>query len=295
MINYLSRDVMRLQPWEGYFSLRKKEFEILSHFFNIPKVSLALDIGCGCGLTSLILASFADRVIASDLFKPDLTTDTKGIKKAAQLINNLKIKNIHLVSSFANKLPFKSGKIDLIFSQYVLEHVPLHLRKEAVKEMKRVLSKDGVIITIVPNFLDRIYNYPYYYFDLFSRLLALLREKVKTRAGSKMPSLTAASDDNKIHESETINKKISRLLLPPLHGNYSSHLHEITKQFPFVWERLFKENSLNIIKTFTIKHTPLATKFSIRLYEKSTWITKILGDVAPFKYLGDCYCIIAKK
>ena len=127
------------------------------------------------------------------------------------------------------------------------------------------------------------------------RLLVFFKETLVNKINCKEYKSGFKKESAINYRNEPLARKFCRLFLPPIHGNYCSHLYEITKQFPFVWERLFRENGLKIVKTFTIKHSPLATKFAISLYEKTAGITKVIGSVSPFKYLGDCYCIIAQK
>lgn len=295
IFDYALKNLESYQPWENYYRLRRKELQMVLHFFDIPKVRVMLELGCGIAFTSSLLSPYADTIIAADLPEPDIVTNARGMNEAIRLTNALKVKNIRLLSSSADNIPVKSGKADLVFSQYMLEHIPLHLRSEALKEMKRVLSDEGIIIALVPNFLDRIYNYPYHYVDLFVRLLVLFKETLLNKIDSERYKSGFKKWKEEKCKNESLVRKFRRLMFPRMHGNYQKHLDEITKQFPFVWERLFRENGLKIVKTFTIKHSPLATKSAISLYEKTAWLTKIIGGVSPFKYLGDSYCIIARK
>ncbi len=51
----------------------------------------------------------------------------------------------------ATKLPFKNEEFEEVFSRFFLEHLPRTRAKLALKEMFRVLKKEGRLEIIVPN------------------------------------------------------------------------------------------------------------------------------------------------
>lgn len=93
-----------------------------------------LDVGCGTGGNINFLSQFGK---------------VYGIDSSPLAINYCKkhgYKNTKL--SDAVKLPFKEKQFDLIFLLDVLEHIKDH--KKAIKEAKRVLKDDGLIVVTAP-------------------------------------------------------------------------------------------------------------------------------------------------
>lgn len=100
-----------------------------------------LDIGCGAGGTSLVLAEQGAHVSAIDFNGARVHNFKKII-----LQNNLDIKIEH---GKAQALNFKAGQFDCVILQDVIEH--LNKPEIAVKEITRVLKKGGVIYLSTPN------------------------------------------------------------------------------------------------------------------------------------------------
>lgn len=55
------------------------------------------------------------------------------------------------VKAFADKLPYKDGEIDSIFSSHLLEHLGKFEVVPTLKEWHRVLKKDGTLTIRVPD------------------------------------------------------------------------------------------------------------------------------------------------
>lgn len=116
---------------------RAFECEILSkQNFSRP----ILDIGCGDGIFAKIL--FDEKI---DTGLDPLAHELESAKKY-DLYNEL-------IEAFANKIPVQNETFKTIFSNSVLEHIPD--LEPVLKEINRVLSKDGnFLITIPTNYFD---------------------------------------------------------------------------------------------------------------------------------------------
>ena len=107
-----------------------------------------LDIGCGDGYYLHLLKNLGLKL---DLTGTDY--DEAGLKKAR---NNLG-KNIPLKQgNLMRKLPFKTNTFDKAVMSEVAEHLPDDVK--GLKEVRRVLKKDGVLVLTVPN-----HNYPFFW------------------------------------------------------------------------------------------------------------------------------------
>lgn len=95
-----------------------------------------LDLGCGDGEDSLEIAKYAKKVTGVDI---TVNPNWKRVKK----------KNLQFKISKAEKLPFKDKSFDGLFLKDVIHHV--NDIKKTLKEIKRVTTKDALIILIEGN------------------------------------------------------------------------------------------------------------------------------------------------
>lgn len=100
-----------------------------------------LDVGCGFGEFAGV---FADSVIevGIDISPTDLLRAAQGKKYK------------HLYIDDARKLSFPKNSFQTAISVSVLEHIPR--AKEAIKEIYRVLKRNGLFIATIPT--DELYN-----------------------------------------------------------------------------------------------------------------------------------------
>lgn len=69
-----------------------------------------------------------------------------------------RVKNIHILQADFRDLPFKSESFDIIIDLSTLDHIPESQVKNVIREYKRVLKKNGVLVLIFwyKSFLVRI-------------------------------------------------------------------------------------------------------------------------------------------
>lgn len=96
-----------------------------------------LEIGCGMGYFCKEAVKKGAKVTGVDVGKSLLNISKKKIKKARFLQAN------------ASKLPFKNSTYDIVLCTEVIEHVDD--QTNALKEMLRVVKKDGLIVITTPN------------------------------------------------------------------------------------------------------------------------------------------------
>jgi len=100
-----------------------------------------LDIACGEGFGSKLIAKKANLVVGADL--------DKKVVEYAQKTNSAK--NIVYINCDANNTPFASNSFDCILSMETLEHVNPNM---FLKEMKRILTINGRIVISTPQNRD---------------------------------------------------------------------------------------------------------------------------------------------
>ena len=138
---------------------------------NFVKNKIVLDVACGEGYGSNILAQTAKKVIGVDI-------DDETIKYARSKYSS---SNISFVCSDVEKLPFEDNFFDVIVSYETIEHIDEIKQKEFLNEIDRVLKCDGLLIMSTPNkevYTDLVnsnnkYHIKEFYFDEFKNFLNL--------------------------------------------------------------------------------------------------------------------------
>ncbi len=123
--------------WRYYPVYFFKMKYIDSFLKNIPKTAKILDMGCGEGH---LVEKY--RESGYDIIGLDLNYSSEYVKKGD-------IRNT----------PFSDGDFDVILCLDVLEHLNFMDQVPAVKEMHRILKKDGIALLALPNlahFISRI-------------------------------------------------------------------------------------------------------------------------------------------
>lgn len=123
----------RYKGLESFFH-KLREWEIKRVIEKFGKGDSYLDAGCGTGL---ILRNLPKGSIGIDI-------NPKNIKKAKIHAPFAKI-----VEADIEKLPFSNNSFSTIICTEVIEHQPNP--SQAIKELKRVLKKDGILIGSVPS------------------------------------------------------------------------------------------------------------------------------------------------
>jgi len=131
-------------------SMRKNPLQWFYHTIRMrvvagqiePVKGKVLDIGCADGVfTKVILDNtHAKEVIGIDVLKPSIKWANKHWTKEKQM--KFQVGNAH-------KLKFSAMQFDAVFAFEVMEHVSDPVA--VLKEMKRVLKKNGYIMILVPS------------------------------------------------------------------------------------------------------------------------------------------------
>ena len=85
----------------------------------------------------------------------------KGVEKYDSLDIERRVEGVTYVGSALDMHMIGDGQYDTVICSTVLEHVPRPF--QAVKEMRRVLKKDGIILLSVPH-MSRLHEIPHDYF-----------------------------------------------------------------------------------------------------------------------------------
>ncbi len=124
----------------------------LKKYFHNLKGKMLLEIGPGKGHDVIQFAQSGAMVTAIDISKNSLESSKELAKK-----NGL-LKKIKLIQMDAHDMKFRNNQFDVIFIKTTLMH--LNYRK-VINECKKVLKKDGILISIEPlneNVLIKLYR-----------------------------------------------------------------------------------------------------------------------------------------
>lgn len=101
----------------------------------------ALEIGCGTGVFTSLVARTGARITAIDL-SPDLLLQATAAHSAS---------NVRFLVMNAEKLEFPAASFDCVYGTSVLHHLDL---EKTLPEMLRVLKPGGVFVFTEPNMLN---------------------------------------------------------------------------------------------------------------------------------------------
>lgn len=118
-----------------------------------------LEAGCGTGRISLEIARSWGRVACIDV-SPEAVKRTRKIFTAASMPHTVSVASIF-------ELPFETGKFDIVWNAGLLEHFSESERKDALRELLRVVKPGGLVISLNP-----------YKFAIFYRIGKFVSEKL---------------------------------------------------------------------------------------------------------------------
>ena len=124
----------------------------LSKHYTVPGRAVALDLGCGYGTSSVVLARRFETVIGLDPYLPALLL-------ARKCFDDRGLRNVTLVQAYAQRIPVADGCVDYAVAQNVIEHL-INVRP-AFAEARRVLRRGGCFCGDSRNRYDLIFPEPH--------------------------------------------------------------------------------------------------------------------------------------
>jgi ubiquinone/menaquinone biosynthesis C-methylase UbiE len=149
--------------WSGFYDDYVKKhkgdkdslyyFESIEHKENNKKIyrllndnseAVILDAGCGVGEYLIPLSYMCKFIYGIDI-------SIESIKHCAEKLNEKKIENASLKVSSITEIPLNNNSVDKVLCISTFQYLDIHDIECAVKEFKRILKKNGLIII---NFLN---------------------------------------------------------------------------------------------------------------------------------------------
>lgn len=120
--------------------LHPHEHALLEQIASLARIrpeDRVLDVACGTGLVSFVVAPYAREVVGIDI-SPGM------LAKAREIRHRRDIRNVHFVLGEAHHLPFKDGEFDVVICRLAIHHFLNPIRE--MREMARVLAVGGRLI-----------------------------------------------------------------------------------------------------------------------------------------------------
>jgi ubiquinone/menaquinone biosynthesis C-methylase UbiE len=184
---------------EAFPMARDRNNQILKFLSANSKI---LNLGSGKGyLEELIENKFGDSISL---------TGTDFTQKSLSRLTN-KFKSFEFIKTNLTKLPFKASSFDFVFLIEVLEHISPPKTFALLKEMRRVVKKDGKVIISVPineGLEEMMPDNPNNHVRDYSE--ELLRYEVE-KAGFKVVKVYRYSAFGKLYRIKTIINKLLKI------------------------------------------------------------------------------------
>lgn len=113
----------------------------LHHDCHYPVGSTVLEVGCGIGAQTRILAA-----ANPDAHFTCIDIDELSLKRAAHQKERLCLNNVNVQRADINNLPFSRESFDHVFCCFVLEHLPDP--QKAIQSLKKILRHGGTLTVI---------------------------------------------------------------------------------------------------------------------------------------------------
>ena len=274
--------------------------ELMAKRWELNKVNSILDVGCGqCHWTKLI-STFLNpgtiiKAVDNDPKWTKENDDTNSFFSSKKM-------DFNLIQASATELPFEDSTFDAVTCQTLLIHLKNPI--DAIKEMKRVLKPEGILIFAEPNNLaisaikdsltssysieELVENFKY----------SLIKEKGKINLGKGDNSfgdlLPNILNQLKLKEIKSFISDKTNLVLPPYETReMQAMISQITS---LEFEEFYDKETNEEFETFGTKFK--GTLLNIKEKEKST-ISNLKKSVEIGKYFSGggflMYLISARK
>ena len=134
------------------FTKTQKDMPRLVKIFKKNGFKRILDLGCGTGRHTIYFAKKGFDVYGFDSSKTGVNYTKRWLKKE-------KLKANVIVHDVTKRFPYPDDFFDAIISIKVIHHNKLEKVRKTIKEIKRILKKDGIIFITVPISRNQGKNY----------------------------------------------------------------------------------------------------------------------------------------
>lgn len=120
--------------------LERPLVRLIARFLGPARIGRVLDLGCGGGASSVVLARLGFRVVGVE-------PSEVLVRIGAQLVRERAVSDrVTLLVGAGEALPIRPGSIDVVMLCAVIEHVPPARRSQVLQEAWRALRPDGLLL-----------------------------------------------------------------------------------------------------------------------------------------------------
>ena len=123
-------------------SIVAEHFQRYKAVLDIVKGKKVLDAACGSGYGTALMATAAQSVAGIDISAEAISYASKRYAE---------LSNVRYIEASIAELPFEEHSFDVIVSFETIEHVNEELQNSFLREIKRCLKKDGILIMSSPD------------------------------------------------------------------------------------------------------------------------------------------------
>ncbi|MBN1696335.1 MAG: class I SAM-dependent methyltransferase [Spirochaetales bacterium] len=107
-----------------------------------------LDLGCGTGRHIIYLAKRGFNVFGLD-------NSPKALSVASRWVKDEGVEAVFTSGDMKDPLPFENNFLDAVISIQVIHHAGITTIKSIIREIKRVLRRDGLLFITVPKYKNQ--------------------------------------------------------------------------------------------------------------------------------------------
>jgi len=265
--------------WNTYLhNLRRREIELI--YSKCPKHCFVngLELGAGDGFQSTLLAYYTSHLMCTEYNEERLIRlSTKNI--------TYKICDAEYIDQY-----FKPQSFDLVFSSNLLEH--LKQQEKVLQKLHRILTDDGVCISVMPNPFIKIcwigLFYPNQLVDLAEILTKpdgprkVFRELYNRLFYAKSSQEILMSPNLSNNPKSPPKNFLQRYLWPTPHGEYSSNLEEFFAYRKKTWITLIENQGFDVT---TVLKMPVVSGYGFGLDALRNILEK-MGFSSSYAYIA---------
>jgi len=288
------------QPWPLQFRRRSLEVRSLCRLHDFSSGQRVLELGCGNAFGSALLSQGREQIVATDLADENVATHSIGLSKARALLDGLGLNGCEVTAASGDALPYPNGSFDLVFSLFVLEHVPD--RDACLTEVRRVLDEAGLTVHAVPGSMWAGSAIPRFYLYLLQRLWIRLSRRGRGKVfGPDGEPIALLAGETPPGLWRLFRTRYPQFPLPPPHGTYRNHFDELINYSRGRWMRLFERNGFEVLHCRPTMVLPLDLLQSLlgerglRIYERLFELDQWLARQRLLWKCGQFLGIVARK